>query len=301
VEPESTVARVDSTASAHFIVGGYLARYPARTRQVYGYHLKQWWQWCEAHRLDPMAVQRGHIEAWARHLTEERGLKTSTVAGKINCIAGLYKFAFLDGFIPVDPAVHVRRPHVEFISSTKGLTRSEAADVLKAAAKDGPMTHTVILLLMMNGLRVGECLAINIEHLGFERGYRTLFLPHRKGGKVGRLGLAIPTAWAIESILNGRTDGPLLLGHNGERLHVAALRRTIVKLCRDAGITKRITPHSFRHTFVTMALDAGIPERDIMASTGHLTPTMIGYYDRNRGAIERNATYAVAAFIGVAA
>jgi hypothetical protein len=37
-----------------------------------------------------------------------------------------------------------------------------------------------------------------------------------------------------------------------------------------------------------------------MASTGHSSTVMISYYDRNRGSIERNATHAVAAFVGVA-
>jgi integrase len=72
------------------------------------------------------------------------------------------------------------------------------------------------------------------------------------------------------------------------------------RLCRKIGVTKRITPHSLRHSFVTMALDAGVPERDIIDSTGHADSSMIRFYDRNRGGIERNATHAVAAFIGAA-
>ena len=291
---------VNSVGQTHFIVVAFLARYPANTRRTYRSHLHQWFTWCEDHGLDPMAVQRGHIEAWARHLNEERGLKNSTVGAKLNCICGMYRFAYLDGLLPLDPAAHVRRPKIQFVSSTKGLTRSELADVLKAAEAEGPMTYALMCLLALNGLRIGECLAIDIEHLGYERGYRTLFLPHRKGGKVGTLGLAVRTSWALEQILAGRTEGPLLLGRNGQRLDVAAARRTVRRLCRHCGIRKRIPPHSFRHTFVTLALDAGVPERDIMGSTGHTTPTMIGYYDRNRGSVERNATHAVAAFVGVA-
>ena len=130
--------------------------------------------------------------------------------------------------------------------------------------------------------------------------YRTLFLPNRKGGKVGVLALAVRTTWALERSLDGRTTGPLLLGRNGERLQVGSVRRTVRRLCRTTGITKRITPHSYRHSFVTAALDAGVPERDIIDSTGHSSGTMIRYYDRNRGAVERNATHAVAAFIGAA-
>ena len=293
-------ARVNTTGAMRMIVMGYLLRYPANTRKIYTSHLKQWLAWCEDHGLDPLTVQRGHIEAWGRWLGEDRGLKASTVAAKLNCICGMYRFASLDGHLQLDPGAHVRRPKVQFVSSTNGLTRSQLADMLRHAEADGPNTYAMMCLLALNGLRIGECLAVDIEHLGQERGYQTLYLPHRKGGKVGTLSLAIRTAYAIDRIVAGRTTGPLLLGRDGSRLKVAAARRTVRRLCKKSGITKRITPHSCRHTFVTLALDAGVPERDIMASTGHSSGQMIAYYDRNRGSIERNATHAVAAFVGVA-
>ena len=286
--------------TTQYIVGSFLARYPANTRRIYRSHLGQWFAWCEAHNLHPMTVQRGHLEAWGRHLGEERGLKASSVAAKLNCVCGMYRFGHMDGHLAVDPGVNVRRPKVEFISTTNGLTRSQLADVLKQAEAEGPMTYALVCLLALNGLRIGECLAIDVDHLGHERGYRTLHLPNRKGGKVSTLSLAVRTSWALEQIIDGRTEGPLLLGRNGLRLDVAAVRRTIRRLCKAAGISKRITPHSFRHSYVTAALDAGVPERDIMASTAHATLAMISYYDRNRASIERNPTHAVSAFIGLA-
>jgi integrase/recombinase XerD len=287
--------------SLQFVVGSFLARYPANTRYIYKSHLKQWLAFCEDHQLDPLVdIQRGHIEAWARHLGEERKLKPSTVASKLNCICGLYRFAHMDGHIHTNPGANVRRPKVEFISTTNGLSRAQLADILKHAEAEGPMTYAFVCLLALNGLRLGECLAIDVGHLGHERGYRTLHLPNRKGGKVSTLSLAVRTAWALEQILDGRQEGPLLLGRDGSRLKVAAARRTVRRLCKQAGVTKRITPHSFRHSYVTAALDAGVPERDIMASTAHATLSMISYYDRNRASIERNPTHAVSAFIGLA-
>lgn len=283
-----------------FIVGGFLARYPRKTREHYAISIRQWNEWCAQHGIDMLEARRAHIEAWGRYLEEERGLMISTVASKLNAICGLYRFAAIDDLIDHDPSTHVRRPKIEFVSKTNGMTRPQMADMLRAAEDDGPTTYALICLLGLNGLRLGECLDANIEHLGFERGYRTLFLPHRKGGKVGILALAVRTSWAVEHSLAGRTEGPLLLGRSGGRLQPQATRRIVQRLCRQIGVTKRITPHSLRHSFVTMALDAGVPERDIIDSTGHADSSMIRYYDRNRGGIERNATHAVAAFIGAA-
>lgn len=288
------------TTPAELIAAGFLARYPKITRDTYRIHLRHWFEWCQRLGVTPLDVERIHIEAFARHLSEDLDRKPQTVASKLNAVCGLYRFAHLDGHLAVNPAAHVRRPKIEFLSTTNGLTRPEFADVLAAAEHEGPASHALICLLGLNGLRIGECLAADIEHLGHQRGYRTLHLPHRKGGKVATLSLAVRTSWAVSQAIGERDHGPLLTGADGGRLKPGSARRTVRRLCTTCGITKRITPHSLRHTFVTMALDAGVAERDIIDSTGHSTSKMVQYYDRNRGAIERNATHAVAAFVGMA-
>lgn len=298
MDAHRTLPVVQSSGTVDFMVAAYLARFPASTRSCYTSHLRGWLTWCLEHGLDPLAVQRAHIEAWGRHLTEERKLKVATVKAKLNCVCGMYKYAHLDGLIATNPAAHVRKPRVEFVSTTNALSRAQLARLIEAAKDDGPTSHALIALLAYNGLRIGECLAIDIDDFGYHGAYRTLHLPNRKGGKVSTVSLAIPTIEVINKAIDGRTSGPLLRGRSGDRLEVGAARRIVKKLCRQVGVTKRVTPHSLRHSFVTMALDAGIPERDIMASTGHATPVMVAYYDRNRGAIERNATHAVAAYIG---
>lgn len=299
-DPAATTLERPSLDMGRFIIGGFLARYPKNTRQGYGISLRQWADWCLLHDVDLMRAQRAHIEAWARHLDEERGHAKATVAARLNAVCGMYRYANMDGYITIDPGAHVRRPKIEPISTTNGLARPQLADLLHAAEAESKTTYALICLLALNGLRIGECLAADIEHLGYARGHRTLFLPERKGGKVGLLSMAVRTTWAVEQSLAGRQSGPLLLGRDGTRLKIGSVRRTVRRLCRAIDVSKRITPHSLRHSFVTMALDANVPERDIIDSTGHSDTRMLRYYDRNRGAIERNATHAVAAFVGAA-
>jgi integrase len=62
----------------------------------------------------------------------------------------------------------------------------------------------------LNGLRVSEATAADIEHLGLERGHRTLVIT-RKGGKVVTIPLAPRTARAIDpmgSVAAGRGHAP---------------------------------------------------------------------------------------------
>src|SRR5882672_11312203 len=66
--------------------------------------------------------------------------------------------------------------------------------------------HALISLLALNGLRVSEATGADIEHLGLERGHRTLTTT-RKGGKVVTIPLAPRTARAIDLALGERTGG----------------------------------------------------------------------------------------------
>jgi hypothetical protein len=63
-------------------------------------------------------------------------------------------------------------------------------------------------------LRVSEATGADIEHLGLERGHRTLAIT-RKGGKVVTIPLAPRTARAIDLATGERCDGPIFLPMTG--------------------------------------------------------------------------------------
>ena len=75
----------------------------------------------------------------------------------------------------------------------------------------------MISLLALNGLRVSEATGADIEHLGLERGHRTLAIT-RKGGKVVTIPLAPRTARALDLAIGERTEGPVFLAADGRRL-----------------------------------------------------------------------------------
>jgi integrase len=281
-------------------VAGFLVRYPRRTRSAYLAALRRWAQWCADRGLDPACATRAHIDAWARTLSEEGGLSDRTISGYLTGVCGVYRHAFLDGIIASDPGAHARRPKCPRLSTTNGLTRDEARRVLDLAHEhEDPMVTALTCLLLLGGMRLGEVIGIDIEHLGTHDEWQTVFLPRRKGGGVATLSLSEVTARAVAAARGDRDSGPLLMGpRRMGRLDRQQAQRTIRRLAKAAGVTRRITPHSMRHTFVTLALDADVRERDIMASTGHSDPSMLVYYDRQRGGIERNATHRVTEWIG---
>jgi integrase len=160
--------------------------------------------------------------------------------------------------------------------------------------------HALISLLALNGLRVSEAVGADIEHLGLERGHRTLTVT-RKGSKVVIVPLAPRTARAIDLAIGERTEGPIFLSRDGRRLDRHGAGRIVRATARRAGIGKQVTPHTLRHAFITAALDAGVPLRDVQEAASHADPRTTMRYDRARGSLDRHATYIVAAYLAGAA
>ncbi len=197
-------------------------------------------------------------------------------------------------------AAHVRRPRLDYESRAVALDRNELGALLVTAGLGPSGGHALISLLALNGLRVSEATGADIEHLGLERGHRTLTIT-RKGGKVVTVPLAPRTARAIDLALGERTEGPVFLAAAGRRLDRHAAGRIVRKTARRAGIGKAVTPHTLRHAFITAALDAGVPLRDVQEAASHADPRTTMRYDRARGSLDRHATYIVAAYLAGAA
>lgn len=303
---DSTLATPSSIAGApeeEIVALRFLVRYREPTRSSYAMGIRQWFQFCYDHGIQPMKAQRSDLEMWLRKLDEVDQLKNSTMAGKMNAVAGMYRFAVIDGFLPASPAEYVRRPTVPRYSTTQSLSRAELSTIIDLAKQSGPRDHALMCILGFNGLRIGEAMSLNIENLGRTGGYHTVkFVREKSNRQEAEIPLAPRTSHAVEQCIYGRTSGPLFLmrGLNGaepQRMDRRSADRVVKRLVKAAGINKRITPHSFRHTFVTLALDAGVSARDVQNSAGHSDARMVSYYDHNKSSLPRHATHAVASYV----
>jgi integrase/recombinase XerD len=202
------------------------------------------------------------------------------------------------------PLFSVRRADIETFArelEARGRARATVTRRLCTIAGLGPAAeHALISLLALNGLRVSEATGADIEHLGLERGHRTLVIT-RKGGKVVTIPLAPRTVRALDLAMGERTDGPLFTGADGRRLDRHGAARVVRRVTRRAGIAKHVSPHTLRHAFITAALDAGVPLRDVQEVASHADPRTTMRYDRARTSLDRHATYIVAAFVAGAA
>jgi site-specific recombinase XerD len=177
--PSTALATIQPafTDAERLALAGFLAGYRGLTREAYTLDLRQFTSWCRARSLSLFAVRRAHIESFAREL-EARGRARATVTRWLCTIAGFYKYAVEEELLDHSPAAHVLRPRVDYESHAVTLDRNELGALLVAAGLGSPAEHALISLLALNRLRVSEATGADIEHLGLERGHRTLTITH---------------------------------------------------------------------------------------------------------------------------
>jgi integrase/recombinase XerD len=196
------------------LAAAFLLGYRGHTRRAYFADIRAWYTWCAGIDMSPMEARRHHVDRWIAEQVERpqpttgRPVAAATVARRLSCLAGLYEYAVVDvGLIDASPVVRVKRPRVSDRSSTIGLIEAELIALLGAAEADDPRSAALITLLALNGLRVGEALALDAPDLSYDFGHRVLTLT-RKGGKRSVEALAPATVRALETYLADRTAGP---------------------------------------------------------------------------------------------
>jgi Phage integrase family len=194
---------------------------------------------------------------------EERRLAASTIDRRLSTVCGFYRFAHIDGRISSNPAQYVRRPRVH-PSEARGLDRSELGMFLFTAEQYDRDHAALAVLLGLNGLRVSEACATNIEDLGSERGHRTLGILG-KGTKPATIPLVPRTARTIDLAVGERFEGPVLRRRDGERLDRRTARRWVRAIGKRAGLGQ-VHPHMLRAAFIMAAL-----RRSVLMGGGELT------------------------------
>jgi len=293
----ATTADIRGPNPEAVLLAGFLASYQENTRVQYAMIMRQWFRWCENKGLRPLDAKRPHFELWMRELEEVDGLKLSTVNGKMTAVGQFYRYAVIDGFLPASPCQWIKRPSVPRKSTTNGLTRPELLRVLDLAKQTSVQDHAICCVLGLTGIRVGELCAIQIEDIGRNAGFHTVKIIREKSHEEAEIPLVPRASWAVEQQMWGRTSGPLFLLRNEVPMDRRGVDRIVKRLCKKAGIDKRISPHSFRHTFVTLSLDAGADPRSVQKSVGHSDLRMTSYYDRAKSSLSKNTAHLVAAYL----
>jgi integrase/recombinase XerD len=239
----------------------------------------------DVHRLADWAVSKGAggPDAVTAVLLREfvytlkdLGLSPATIRRQISAIRTYYKFLAGEGHVARDPSERLESPK-RWRTLPAVLTGPEVDRLLVAPSPDGPLAirdRALLEFAYATGVRVSELVGLKLQDILFEEGLVRVF---GKGSKeriipVGRRALGQVAMYAREvrpALDKGKGKGVLFLNARGSPLSRVGAWGVIKRVARQAGIQKRVTPHTLRHTFATHLLEGGADLRAVQEMLGH--------------------------------
>ncbi|MCL2189452.1 MAG: tyrosine-type recombinase/integrase [Defluviitaleaceae bacterium] len=249
---------------------------------------------------DLKAVESEHLQGFMEYLTyyfpageNEDALQNAALgkSRKLAAVRGLFRYLYMQKKLPANPAELVSFPKI----NNKVITTLETDEIAKLLDEvDGGEKLTprqkvfhertklrdaaIITLLLGTGMRVSECVGIDLHHIDFEIGGIKVT---RKGGDEMVLYFGEEVATALEKYLALREEIITLDGHENalflslqnRRITDRAIQNMVKKYAQLVTRLKNISPHKLRSTFGTQ----------LYAETGdiYLVANVLGHADVN--------------------
>ena len=206
------------------------------------------------------------------------------------------------GYVPeplkIIPSTAAHQPYIYRNAQLQALMA--AASNLPPADSLRPHTYRTLLgLLYSTGIRIGEALALNLEHFHSEE--QMLYIAEGKFRKARWVPISTSACRALEQYVHKRLqmrphslDSTLFLNQRFRRLHYCTVNQTFRHLLRQCGIhhSKHTGPriHHIRHTFAVHRLLAWYRDgKDVNARLPWLA-TYMGHVDIHSTQVYLRAT-----------
>ena len=207
-------------------------------------------------RLHPVAGRHGDPVAFqaARELA---GDSPSTLRRRWSALSSFYDFAVDNGAILTNPVLGAARPRTLAgdPSPTSELSPQAVADYRAIAAALDPRLDALVALLVADGLKLGEILALDVDDVQGRAPKTTITI--RRRGATEQITLDVGSARAVRRCIGRRRDGPLLISNRtsttgeAQRLTRFGADHLIRRLSR--GGEHRVTSNQLRRFHITHA------------------------------------------------
>jgi len=194
-----------------------------------------------------------------------------TLAKKICALKSFWQYLLEDGMSQHNPLSAIRSPRiVKFLPDV--LTVREIEEIIAGLPGKKPRDVrdlAVIELLYGGGLRISELINLRVRDVNLKIGFVKCL---GKRGLERIVPIGKKAAEASGNYIAARTpreDEILFLNPSGAKFSRMGIWKIVKKLCRNAGIARRITPHTFRHSFATHILQNGADIRVVQELLGH--------------------------------
>lgn len=209
-------------------------------------------------------------------LLRKSGLAARSRARHLVAIRGFYRFLLQEKMLRNDPSRLVDLPKTSqklpHVFSRKEIVRLlEAPDTKKPL---GVRDAAMLELLYAAGLRVSELIHLKLQDINLEAGFVRVF---GKGSKERIVPIGLHAKEKIGLYLNSvrplrlkQTPSPyLFIARAGKPMTRQGFWKLLRRYALQAGLNKKITPHSLRHSFASHLLEGGADLRAVQIMLGH--------------------------------
>lgn len=260
-----------------------------RTRVAYGYDLKVFFKFLteECYKFKGKKVTEFTLEDLAKvkttdinefmsyteyYINDEGEKKSNSENGKsrkLAAVRSLFKYFYRMEKIPANPAELVMSPkiHDKEIVRLEPNETAELLDVIEKGeklsegekrfyGKTGKRDLAIVTLLLGTGMRVSECVGIDINDINFDiNGVKIV----RKGGNEMVVYFGEEVERALRDYLEERKEvepkqgdeNALFLSIQNKRIGVRAVEKLVKKYAGKVTTLKKISPHKLRSTYGT--------------------------------------------------
>ena len=213
--------------------------------------------------------------AYIGHLTE-REISKRSQARAISSIKSFYEFLENDRLVSSNPCDMLDSPKMQQYLPTV-LSVEEVDAVINSFDLSKPEGHrnkAMLEMLYSCGLRVSELISLRISDLYFDEGFIKVL---GKGSKQRLIPIGEYAISAVKLYFGQRKLWPVVKGFENilflNRRGRGLTRQMVFTIVNDAaaraGITKKISPHTFRHSFATHLVENGADLRVVQQMLGH--------------------------------
>ncbi len=224
-----------------------------------------------------LGVSRRQLLAYLSQL-KQSGRSASTIARRLASIKAFYRFLTAEHYLRRDPA-EVLEAAQKGLHLPKFLSVQDVDKLLEQpnlGTLDGYRDKTMLETLYATGMRVSELVSVPLQNVDLKMQYVIVM---GKGSKERMLPLGRTVLKYLEryisvvrpQLLHGKPEGvqELFVTSWGGPMTRQRVNELIEGYAKDAGITKRVTPHMLRHSFATHLLNNGTDLRVVQELLGH--------------------------------
>lgn len=242
-------------------------------------------------KLSPAQVTEVQLTGFLKYLTE-LGLTAHTQARLLSGIKAFFKYLLLENLIETDPSELIESPRLPRklpdVLSYPEIERM--LDAIDHSTPEGTRNRAILEILYSCGLRVSELTSLQLTNCYFDIGFIRVV---GKGEKVrlvpvGKDAIKYTQIYldTIRHQVDVKPDSEdiVFLNKRGSGLSRVMIFLIIKDIADKAGVSKKVSPHTFRHSFATHLIEGGASLRAVQEMLGHesiITTEIYTHLDRD--------------------